>query len=173
MKNIFHHSFNAYKTDIEPRLNDVTLHSMQCSRRLFEIQLSHRRVSAAYIEGDNVAVTVEGEAAYVLNFDTGKQANGTPVVADKDLLRRQEVPLFAVTSLSYSYCFSHQGAITEPELRGDSEEDIRTEWIIFICVHRSVCLLIGVWLIAALTNSSADAYLVFVSIFTPTLPMLF
>lgn len=71
MKNIFHQSFNAYKTDIEPRLNDVTLHSMQCSRRLFEIQLSHRRVSAAYIEGDNVAVTVEGEAVRVLNFDTG------------------------------------------------------------------------------------------------------
>lgn len=72
MKNIFHQSFNAYKTDIEPRLNDVTLHSLQCSRRLFEIQLSHRRVSAAYIEGDNVAVTVEGEAARVLNFDTGE-----------------------------------------------------------------------------------------------------
>lgn len=71
MKNIFHQSFNAYKTDIEPRLNDVTLHHMQCSRRLFEIQLSHRRISAAYIEGDNVAVTVEGEAARVLNFDTG------------------------------------------------------------------------------------------------------
>lgn len=71
MKNIFHQSFNAYKTDIEPRLNDVTLHNMQCSRRLFEIQLSHRRISAAYIEGDNVAVTVEGEAARVLNFDTG------------------------------------------------------------------------------------------------------
>lgn len=97
MKNIFHHSFNAYKTDIEPRLNDVTLHSMQCSRRLFEIQLSHRRVSAAYVEGDNVAVTVEGEAAYVLNFDTGKHAEDTPVVGGKDLLRRQEAPLRAVT----------------------------------------------------------------------------
>ncbi|XP_026032882.1 uncharacterized protein LOC113027480 isoform X2 [Astatotilapia calliptera] len=75
MKNIFHQSFNAYKTDIEPRLNDVTLHHMQCSRRLFEIQLSHRRISAAYIEGDNVAVTVEGEAARVLNFDTGCGVN--------------------------------------------------------------------------------------------------
>jgi len=71
MKNIFHQSFNVYKTDIEPRLNDLTLHNMQCSRRLFEIQLSHRHVSAAYIEGDNVAVTVEGEAARVLNLDTG------------------------------------------------------------------------------------------------------
>lgn len=71
MKNIFYQSFNAYKTDIEPRLNDVTLHHMQCSRRLFEIQLSHRRISAAYIEGDNAAVIVEGEAARVLNFDTG------------------------------------------------------------------------------------------------------
>ncbi|XP_039989879.1 uncharacterized protein si:dkey-234i14.6 [Xiphias gladius] len=48
---------------------------MQCSRRLFEIQLSHRRISAAYIEGDNVAVTVEGEAARVLNFDTGCGVN--------------------------------------------------------------------------------------------------
>ncbi|KAM6961189.1 uncharacterized protein FYW47_009742 [Aplochiton taeniatus] len=75
MKNIFHQSFNAYKTDIEPRLNDLTLHHMQCSRRLFEIQLSHRRISAAYIEGDNVAVTVEGEAARVLNFDTGCGVN--------------------------------------------------------------------------------------------------
>ncbi|XP_068459648.1 uncharacterized protein si:dkey-234i14.6 [Clinocottus analis] len=75
MKNIFHQSFNVYKTDIEPRLSDVTLHQMQCSRRLFEIQLSHRRISAAFIEGDNVAVTVEGEAARVLSFDTGCGVN--------------------------------------------------------------------------------------------------
>lgn len=80
MKSIFHQSFNAYKTDIEPRLNDVTLRNMQCSRRLFEIQLSHRRVNAAYIEGANVAVTVEGEAAYVLNFDTGTQTYKMPSV---------------------------------------------------------------------------------------------
>ena len=72
MKNIFHQSFNAYKTDIEPRLSELTLQRMQCSRKLFEIMLSHRRVCAAYIEGDNVAVTVEGEAARVLNFDTGQ-----------------------------------------------------------------------------------------------------
>ncbi|XP_051884532.1 uncharacterized protein si:dkey-234i14.6 isoform X2 [Pristis pectinata] len=70
MKNIFHQSFNAYKTDIEPRVNDLTIHLLQCSRRLFEIMLSHRRVTAAYIEGDNVVVTIEGEAARVLNFDT-------------------------------------------------------------------------------------------------------
>ncbi|XP_049578770.1 uncharacterized protein si:dkey-234i14.6 [Syngnathus scovelli] len=75
MKNIFYQSFNAYKTDIEPRLNDMTLYHMQCTRRLFEVQLSHRRVSAAYIEGDNVAVIVEGEAARVLNFDTGCGVN--------------------------------------------------------------------------------------------------
>ncbi|XP_067905186.1 uncharacterized protein si:dkey-234i14.6 isoform X1 [Heterodontus francisci] len=75
MKNIFHQSFNAYKTDIEPRMNDLTVHLLQCSRRLFEIMLSHRRVTAAYIEGDNVAVTIEGEAARVLNFDTGCGVN--------------------------------------------------------------------------------------------------
>lgn len=111
MKNIFHHSFNAYKTDIEPRLNDVTLHSMQCSRRLFEIQLSHRRVSAAYIEGDNVAVTVEGEAAYVLNFDTGKQADGAPSRWYSRISAKQEVQRRAVT-LPSKCCFSHQGAVT-------------------------------------------------------------
>ncbi|KAF7707532.1 uncharacterized protein si:dkey-234i14.6 [Silurus meridionalis] len=75
MKNIFHQSFNAYKTDIEPRVSELTLHRMQCSRRLFEIMLSHRRISAAYIEGNNVAVTVEGEAARMLNFDTGCGVN--------------------------------------------------------------------------------------------------
>uniref|UniRef100_A0A3B1JB66 Si:dkey-234i14.6 n=1 Tax=Astyanax mexicanus TaxID=7994 RepID=A0A3B1JB66_ASTMX len=75
MKNIFHQSFNAYKTDIEPRLSELTLQRMQCSRKLFEIILSHRRVSAAYIEEDKVAVTVEGEAARVLNFDTGCGVN--------------------------------------------------------------------------------------------------
>eukprot|EP00062_Callorhinchus_milii_P005099 gi/632944226/ref/XP_007887395.1/ PREDICTED: uncharacterized protein LOC103175909 isoform X1 [Callorhinchus milii] len=75
MKNIFHQSFNAYKTDIEPRINDLTVHLLQCSRRLFEIMLSHRRVTAAYIEGDNVVVTIEGEAARVLNFDTGCGVN--------------------------------------------------------------------------------------------------
>ncbi|XP_069758181.1 uncharacterized protein [Narcine bancroftii] len=75
MKNIFHQSFNAYKTDIEPRVNDLTIHLLQCSRRLFEIMLSHRRITAAYIEGDNVVVTIEGEAARVLNFDTGCGVN--------------------------------------------------------------------------------------------------
>lgn len=78
MKNIFHQSFNAYKTDIEPRLSELTLHHMQCSRKLFQIMLSYRRVSAAYIEGDNVAVTVEGEAARVLNFDTGEHNASRP-----------------------------------------------------------------------------------------------
>lgn len=125
MKNIFHHSFNAYKTDIEPRLNDVTLHSMHCSRRLFEIQLSHRRVSAAYIEGDNVAVTVEGEAAYVLNFDTGKLANGTPVEVDKDLVHKQEAPLCPLHFQTIASVTREP--LAEPELRGASEENMRTE----------------------------------------------
>ncbi|XP_061450645.1 uncharacterized protein LOC133369388 [Rhineura floridana] len=75
MKNVFHQSFNAYKMDIEPRVNELTLHHIQCSARLFEIMLSHRRVTAAFIDGDNVVVTVEGEAARVLNFDTGCGVN--------------------------------------------------------------------------------------------------
>ncbi|XP_075045100.1 uncharacterized protein LOC142104373 [Mixophyes fleayi] len=75
MKNIFHQSFNAYKTDIEPRLSDLTLPHLQCSRRLFEIMMSHRKVTSAFIEGDNVVVTLEGEAARVLNFDTGCGVN--------------------------------------------------------------------------------------------------
>ncbi|XP_063801460.1 uncharacterized protein LOC134969438 isoform X2 [Pseudophryne corroboree] len=75
MKNIFHQSFNAYKTDIEPRMSDLTFPHMQCSRRLFEIMLSHRRVTSAFIEGDNAVVALEGEAARVLNFDTGCGVN--------------------------------------------------------------------------------------------------
>nr|XP_060644231.1 uncharacterized protein LOC132783159 [Anolis sagrei ordinatus] len=75
MKNIFHQSFNAYKMDIEPRVNELTLHRIQCSHRLFEIMLSHRRVTAALLEKDNVVVTIEGEAARVLNFDTGCGVN--------------------------------------------------------------------------------------------------
>ncbi|XP_071973625.1 uncharacterized protein [Engystomops pustulosus] len=75
MRNIFHQSFNAYKTDIEPRMSDLTLPHLQCSRRLFEIVLSHRRVTSAFIEGDNIVVTLEGEAARVLNFDTGCGVN--------------------------------------------------------------------------------------------------
>ncbi|XP_042293701.1 uncharacterized protein LOC121914377 [Sceloporus undulatus] len=75
MKNIFHQAFNAYKMDIEPRVNELTLHRIQCSDRLFEIMLSHRRVTAALIEGSNTVVTIEGEAARVLNFDTGCGVN--------------------------------------------------------------------------------------------------
>ncbi|XP_053550780.1 uncharacterized protein LOC128642125 [Bombina bombina] len=75
MKNIFHQSFNAYKTDIEPRVSDLTLPNLQCSRRLFEIMLSHRRITSAFIEGENIVVTLEGEAARVLNFDTGCGVN--------------------------------------------------------------------------------------------------
>ncbi|CAL1592144.1 unnamed protein product [Knipowitschia caucasica] len=75
MKSIFQQAFNVYKTDMEPRLSDVTLPQLQCSRRLVEVQLSQRRVSAAYIHGDNVAVIVEGEAARVLNFHTGSGVN--------------------------------------------------------------------------------------------------
>lgn len=108
MKNIFHQSFNAYKTDIEPRLNDVTLHNMQCSRRLFEIQLSHRHISAAYIEGDNVAVIVEGEAARVLNFDTG-----TPIKSIKHLLlhcRKQEGKFALERSTRFQHVPSFQSS---------------------------------------------------------------
>ncbi|KAJ1082579.1 hypothetical protein NDU88_002744 [Pleurodeles waltl] len=75
MKNIFHQSFNAYKADIEPRVNDLTLHHLQCSRKLCEVMLSHRRATAAYIEGDDIVVAIEGEAARVLNFDTGCGVN--------------------------------------------------------------------------------------------------
>lgn len=59
--------------DIEPRVRDAAMSRVQCSRRLFEITLSHRRATAAYIQGIGRVVTVEGEAARVLNFDTGEQ----------------------------------------------------------------------------------------------------
>lgn len=72
MKTIFHQAFNTYKMDIEPRVRDTAMPRVQCSRKLFEIVLSHRRATAAYIQGEGRVVTVEGEAARVLNFDTGR-----------------------------------------------------------------------------------------------------
>ncbi|XP_045652180.1 WW domain-containing oxidoreductase isoform X6 [Ursus americanus] len=75
MKTIFHQAFNTYKMDIEPRVRDTAMPRVQCSRKLFEIVLSHRRATAAYIQGEGRVVTVEGEAARVLNFDTGSGVN--------------------------------------------------------------------------------------------------
>ncbi|XP_039183372.1 uncharacterized protein LOC120300898 [Crotalus tigris] len=75
MKSIFQQSFNAYKMDIEPRIGEPMLHCIRCSHRLFEIMLSHRRVTTALLADDNIVVTVEGEAARMLNFDTGCGVN--------------------------------------------------------------------------------------------------
>ncbi|XP_026569949.1 uncharacterized protein LOC113445143 [Pseudonaja textilis] len=75
MKSIFQQSFNAYKMDIEPRIGEPMLHGIRCSHRLFEIVLSHRRVTTAFLVEDNTVVTVEGEAARMLNFDTGCGVN--------------------------------------------------------------------------------------------------
>lgn len=72
MKSIFQQSFNAYKMDIEPQIGEPMLHCIRSSHRLFEIMLSHRRVTTAFLAEENIVVTVEGEAARMLNFDTGQ-----------------------------------------------------------------------------------------------------
>ncbi|TRY85820.1 hypothetical protein DNTS_011865 [Danionella cerebrum] len=75
MRSIFHQSFNTYKSDMEPRLMELSSNRLQCSRKLFEIQLSHRRITAAFMEAEQISVTVEGAAARLLNFDTGSGVN--------------------------------------------------------------------------------------------------
>lgn len=65
-------------------------------------------------------------------------------------------------------CFAFKVLLHSPgshyELRGNAAKDTRTEWMIFLSLQ---CVSAN-WLITALTYPSADANLVFVSIFTHT-----
>lgn len=72
MRNVFQACFNSYKQDNEAPLSDkAILKYMKFSPRLFEIKLSHRMESVAYIEDANLFVVTEGESARCLNFHSG------------------------------------------------------------------------------------------------------
>jgi len=73
MRSIFQSCFNRYKSPSEPALTESSaVKYMKSSPRLFEIKLSHRMESVAYIEDANIFVVVEGESARRLNFNAGR-----------------------------------------------------------------------------------------------------
>lgn len=76
MRNIFLKCFNTYKSSDEPSISDsYCLNNMKFSPRLFEIKLSQRMESVAYIADCDVFVITEGEASRYYNFNTGMDVN--------------------------------------------------------------------------------------------------
>ncbi len=73
MRSIFQACYNKYKPPSESALSDMdALKCMKFSPRLFEIRLSERIESAAYVQDANLFVITEGEATRCLNFHSGK-----------------------------------------------------------------------------------------------------
>lgn len=58
--------------ELEPRLRDTSMSPVQCGRRPLEIKLTYGQATNSYLQGEGSVVIVEGEAAQVLNFDTGE-----------------------------------------------------------------------------------------------------
>ena len=73
MRNVFLKCFNTYKRSEEGSISDsYCLNNMKFSPRLFEIKLSQRAESVAYISDCDLFIITEGEASRFLNFNTGK-----------------------------------------------------------------------------------------------------
>ncbi|WAR11351.1 hypothetical protein MAR_025531 [Mya arenaria] len=76
MRNIFLKCFNTYKQPEEASISDsFCLNHMKFSPRLFEIRLSQKTESTAYISDCDLFVISEGEASRSFNFNTGMDIN--------------------------------------------------------------------------------------------------
>ncbi|KAL3860230.1 hypothetical protein ACJMK2_010384 [Sinanodonta woodiana] len=76
MRNIFLKCYNTYKTEDEPNISDsYALNNIKFSPRLFEIKLSQRLESVAYIVDCDMFVVAEGESCRSCNFNTGMDVN--------------------------------------------------------------------------------------------------
>ncbi|XP_014679134.1 PREDICTED: uncharacterized protein LOC106818982 [Priapulus caudatus] len=76
MRNIFQESFNVYRTNDESRLTDsAALHHMRFSPRLFEVRLSYRRESVAFLDELDAFVVAEGDTSRFFNFNSGMGVN--------------------------------------------------------------------------------------------------
>ncbi|WAR11349.1 hypothetical protein MAR_025529, partial [Mya arenaria] len=76
MRNIFLKCFNTYKRPEESSISDsFCLNNMKFSPRLYEIRLSQKTESAAYISDCDLFVIAEGEASRSFNFNTGVDIN--------------------------------------------------------------------------------------------------
>ncbi|WAR11352.1 hypothetical protein MAR_025532 [Mya arenaria] len=76
MRNIFLKCFNTYKRPEESSISDsFCLNNMKFSPRLYEIRLSQKTESAAYISDCDLFVIAEGGASRSFNFNTGMDIN--------------------------------------------------------------------------------------------------
>ncbi|XP_052815279.1 uncharacterized protein LOC128242232 [Mya arenaria] len=76
MRNIFLKCFNTYKRPEETSISDsFCLNNMKFSPRLFEIRLSQKTETAAYISDCDTFVITEGDASRSFNFNTGMDIN--------------------------------------------------------------------------------------------------
>ncbi|KAL4222882.1 hypothetical protein ACF0H5_018922 [Mactra antiquata] len=76
MRNVFLKCFNTYKSSEEASISDsFCLNNMKFSPRLYEIKISQRIESVAYISDNDLFIITEGEASRSLNFNTGLDIN--------------------------------------------------------------------------------------------------
>ncbi|XP_060586181.1 uncharacterized protein LOC132741930 [Ruditapes philippinarum] len=76
MRNIFLKCYNTYKRSKETSISDsYCLNNMKFSPRLYEIKLSQKLETAAYITDCDLFIITEGEAARSYNFNTGLDIN--------------------------------------------------------------------------------------------------
>ena len=72
MRSLFLACFNKYKSESEHAISEPdSVRWLKLSRRLFEVKLSHRMESVAYVEDANIFVVTEGDAAQRLNIHSG------------------------------------------------------------------------------------------------------
>lgn len=76
MRNIFLKCFNTYKRSDEKTISDsYCLNHMKFSPRMYEIKLSQRMETVAYISDCDLFIIAEGEASRSCNFNTGLDIN--------------------------------------------------------------------------------------------------
>ncbi|XP_045193654.1 uncharacterized protein LOC123549549 [Mercenaria mercenaria] len=76
MRNIFLKCFNTYKRSDEASISDsYCLNNMKFSPRMYEIKLSQRIESVAYISDCDLFIITEGEASRSYNYNTGMDIN--------------------------------------------------------------------------------------------------
>ena len=118
MRNIFLKCYNTYKLPDEPSISDsYCLNNMKFSPRLFEIKVSQRMESVAYIDDCDMYVIAEGEAARSYNFNTGmyilrKPFRNKPLflrVGRINLLKTlwEKEKLLVTSNFSFSYSVFH------------------------------------------------------------------
>ncbi|ELT88966.1 hypothetical protein CAPTEDRAFT_195875 [Capitella teleta] len=130
MRNVFQACFNSYKQENESPLSDkAILKHMKFSPRLFEIKVSHRMESVAYIEDANLFVVTEGESARCVNFHSGMDVNlGFRGVQSLETFIRLAASAETEKTLlaALNYKFAHVRAVTHDFIKNGLKEYMYT-----------------------------------------------